>query len=131
MVDEPPLWKGGAWSLSLTCVMCHHNTTSNFVGVLDLSGNGFLTGAIPSQIGLMTDLVTLNLNLNSMGFFFPPNQNPIRADDPFPTEIGLMTSLRKFDACLVPSLSTLQLFFSRRHWQDYRCCRYCTCCCTH
>ncbi|OEU06031.1 L domain-like protein [Fragilariopsis cylindrus CCMP1102] len=57
---------------------------------LDLRGNAF-TGSIPSEIGLMTSLSNLYLNNNALYVIFDSVNNKLTGS--IPSEIGLMTSL--------------------------------------
>ena len=62
-------------------------------GELDLSRNVFITGAIPSTVGELGSLTTIDLNLNSMGFDFTL-ANPVPVDDAVPTELGRLVNLQ-------------------------------------
>lgn len=69
----------------------------------DLSGRvTVLTGSIPTEIGLLTELTELDLSDNELGV--DVRNDPI--SDVIPTEIGLLTKLQRL--CVTPHARSLQ-----------------------
>ena len=65
---------------------------------MNLGENNLISGVIPSTIGLMTNLESILLSLNSFGAYLDDTGSPVDlAPDPLPTEIGTLNKLVTLD----------------------------------